>query len=131
MFSIGDTVNHKVYGRGIVRAIRSEYETAFGVEFKTAPNGGHSLDGRLSNSNGRWVRGENLKTAGKPAAVKFVLVYDLQSTGDPVETFESRNALIKRIAELSASSDFVRESVRVYEVKKVSTAKITTRVALR
>jgi hypothetical protein len=62
-------------------------------------------------------------------APKFILQYELDS--DPFELFVTEKELRSRIAELAARSDLKRESIKVYDIKRVRSVKLGVKISFK
>jgi hypothetical protein len=62
------------------------------------------------------------------AAPKFILQYELDS--DPFELFYTEKELRARIAELAEKAELKRDSIKVYEIKKVRTVKLGVKITI-
>jgi hypothetical protein len=62
-------------------------------------------------------------------APRFILQYNLDT--DPFELFTTERELRHRIAELAARPDLKRDSIRVYDIKRVRTVSLGVKITLK
>lgn len=73
-------------------------------------------------------------SAAKPGqavkqAVRFILQYELDT--DPFELFVTEKELRARIAELAVNPSLQRDSIKVYDIKRVRTVKLGVKITLK
>jgi hypothetical protein len=64
---------------------------------------------------------ELVKSAKAPTPPRFILQYELDT--DPFELFATEKEVRARITELAANPQLKRDSLRIFEIKKVRTVK--------
>jgi hypothetical protein len=81
------------------------------------------------HANYNLERVAKVKSVKPPSPPKFILQYELDT--DPFELFATEKELRKRIAELAERSDLKRDSIKVYDIKKVRTVTLGTKITIK
>ena len=125
-FKVGDRV--KIVEESIGGSATRKYNVGkIGSIVEVDNNDHYKVDGDFIDSSGREHSKGRLfllrelelvkeSKTPKPIKVNFLLKYELDE--DPIEEFETRTAVMKRIRELTKDTSLKRDSIVVYEVKK-------------